>query len=119
MSVAPSPNLADEPTNAEKIRRLPWSIASNTANTVFVQYTFFGSAFILFLNQLELNNSQIGFLLSLFPFFGIVTIFIAPTVARFGYKRTPSSTTCADQLDALGITHEEYILLALHTLAAY
>jgi hypothetical protein len=25
---------------------------------------------------------------------------------------------CADQLDALGITHEEYILLALHTLAA-
>lgn len=88
MSVAPSPNLADEPTNAEKIRRLPWSIASNTANTVFVQYTFFGSAFILFLNQLELNNSQIGFLLSLFPFFGIVAIFIAPTVARFGYKRT-------------------------------
>ena len=26
---------------------------------------------------------------------------------------------CADQLDALGTTHEEYILLALHTLAAY
>ena len=25
---------------------------------------------------------------------------------------------CADQLDALGTTHEEYILLALHTLAA-
>ena len=85
MSAVP---LSDEPTNAEKIRRLPWSVASNTANTVFVQYTFFGSAFILFLNQLELNNSQIGFLLSLFPFFGIVAIFIAPIVARFGYKRT-------------------------------
>ena len=88
MSSTSTPNVSDEPTNAEKIRRLPWSIASNAANTVFVQYTFFGSAFILFLNQLELNNSQIGFLLSLFPFFGIVAIFVAPMAASFGYKRT-------------------------------
>ncbi|MCB0029342.1 MAG: hypothetical protein KDE28_15610, partial [Anaerolineales bacterium] len=77
-----------EPTNAEKIRLLPWSIASNAANTVFVHYTFFGSAFVLFLNELQLNNAQIGLLLSFFPFFGLIAIFIAPRVARYGYKRT-------------------------------
>lgn len=75
-------------TNAEKIRRLPWHVAMNATNTVFAQLTFFGSAFILFLDELDLNASQIGFLLSLLPFFGIVAIFIAPQVARFGYKRT-------------------------------
>ncbi len=85
---ATSPTLRSEPTTAEKLARLPWSIASNAANTVFVQFTFFGSAFVLFLNQLNLNNTQIGFLLSLFPFFGLVALVIAPAVARFGYKRT-------------------------------
>jgi MFS family permease len=80
--------MAQALTNAEKIRRLPWHIAMNATNSVFAQLSFFGSAFILFLDELELNASQIGFLLSFLPFFGIVAIFIAPQVARFGYKRT-------------------------------
>jgi len=77
-----------EPTTIEKLRGLRWSIASNSANTVFVQYTFFGSIFVLFLNELGLNKGQIGFLLSLLPFTGLISLFIAPAVARFGYKRT-------------------------------
>jgi MFS family permease len=77
-----------EPTTIEKLRGLRWSIASNSANTVFVQYTFFGSIFVLFLNELGLSKGQIGFLLSLLPFTGLISIFIAPAVARFGYKRT-------------------------------
>ncbi|MDJ0754154.1 MAG: MFS transporter [Ardenticatenaceae bacterium] len=76
------------PTNEEKIRLLPWSVASNAANMVFVQYTFFGSAFVLFLSELGLNTIQIGLLLSFFPFFGLIALFIAPAVARNGYKRT-------------------------------
>lgn len=76
------------PTNVEKLRGLPWSIASNAANTVFVQYTFFGSIFVLFLSALGLSKSQMGFLLSLLPFFGLIALFVAPAVARFGYKRT-------------------------------
>lgn len=76
------------PTTAEKIRALPWSIASNASNTVFVNFTFFGAAFVLFLNALQINPSQIGFLLSLFPFMGIVAPFIAARVSRYGYKRT-------------------------------
>ncbi len=80
--------MATEITNAEKIRRLPWNIALNATNNVFATLTFFGSAFVLFLNKLGASNSDIGFLLSLLPFSGIVALFIAPTVARFGYKRT-------------------------------
>lgn len=80
--------MANELTTAEKIRRLPWNIALSATNNVFATFTFFGSAFVLFLNTIGATSSQIGFLLSLLPFSGIVAIFIAPTVARFGYKRT-------------------------------
>lgn len=76
-----------EPTNVEKLRRLPWSIASNAANTVFVQFTFFGSVFVLFLSELGLNKTQIGSLLSLLPFCSMIALFVAPAVARTGYKR--------------------------------
>ena len=77
-----------EPTTAEKIRKLPWSIFANSTNTIFGQFTLFGSIFVLFLNTLGLSKSAIGFLLSLFPFFGLTALFTAPAVARFGFKRT-------------------------------
>src|SRR5690606_27311572 len=77
-----------EPTTTEKMRGLPWSIAANAANSVFAQFTFFGAVFVLFLSELSISNTQIGFLLALFPFMGVVAPFIAPAVARFGYKRT-------------------------------
>ena len=76
------------PTTAEKMRQLHWSYIRNAANTFFVQFTFFGPAFVLFLNELQLNNAQIGLLLSFFPFLGIISFFIAPSVGRYGYKRT-------------------------------
>ncbi len=77
-----------EPTTVEKLRGLRWSIASNAANTIFVQLSFFGSVFILFLSALGLSKSEMGFVLSLLPFSGLIALFIAPAVARFGYKRT-------------------------------
>jgi Na+/melibiose symporter-like transporter len=77
-----------EPTTVEKLRGLPWSIFSNAANTVFAQFTFFGSVFVLFLSDLGMDKTLIGFELSLIPFAGLVALFIAPAVARFGYKRT-------------------------------
>jgi len=79
--------MATEPTNAEKLRGLPWSIGADFANTIFCQLTVFGSAFVLFLNELGLGKTHIGFLLSLFPFCGVVALFIAPTVERVGRKR--------------------------------
>ena len=77
-----------ELTEAEKIRRLPWSIARSATNRVFCHFTVFGSAFILFLDEMGLPKTQIGFLLSLFPFCGLLALFIAPRVARVGFKRT-------------------------------
>ena len=60
----------------------------NATNSVFAQLTLFGPAWVLFLNALNFTNTQIGFLLSLLPFTGLVALVIAPSVARFGYKRT-------------------------------
>lgn len=80
--------MATEPTTVEKIAGLRWSISSNVANTFFVQFTFFGSVFVLFLSELGLSKSQMGVLLSLLPFSGLLALFVAPAVARYGYKRT-------------------------------
>src|SRR3990170_4946687 len=77
-----------EPTNAEKLRLLPWSVGFFATNAVWFYLTFFGSAFVLFLSELGLNKTQIGSLLSLFPFSGLVALFIAQAVTRWGYKRT-------------------------------
>lgn len=76
-----------ELSDAERTRKLPWLVGAETLNIIFVLLTFSGSVFILFLDNLGLNNNQIGFLLSLVPFCGIVAPFIAPTVTKFGYKR--------------------------------
>ncbi len=83
-----STTITSEPTTAEKLHGLRWNTLGDSANSVFVQFTFFGSIFVLFLSELGLGKSQIGFLLSLFPFAGLIAPFIAPSVARFGYKRT-------------------------------
>jgi MFS family permease len=80
--------MSNEPTTAEKLRGLPWSIGLNAANTVFTQFTFFGAAFVLFLDRLGLSKSDIGFILSLIPFSGLIAPLLAPWTARFGYKRT-------------------------------
>ncbi len=82
-SLAPS-----GPTTMAKLRGLPWSIAGNSLNSIFAQFTFFGSVFVLFLNTLGLSKSQIGGLLALLPFTSVLAVFVAPAVARFGYKRT-------------------------------
>jgi len=80
--------MASEPTTIEKLRGIPWSIGTFAANTFFVQFTFFGSVFPLFLAELGLSKGQMGFLFSLMPFLGLVAPFIGPWTARFGYKRT-------------------------------
>ncbi|CAN5848970.1 hypothetical protein BH10CHL1_BH10CHL1_09310 [soil metagenome] len=79
--------MYNEPTTVEKLRGLPWSYGCNAANTVFTQFTYFGSTFILFLDMLGLSKSDIGFVLSLIPFSNLLALFLAPVTARFGYKR--------------------------------
>lgn len=67
-SVVPREYADGEESGTDEHRetaRLPWSIAANAANTVFVQFTFFGSVFVLFLSALGLSKGEMGFLLSL------------------------------------------------------
>lgn len=82
------PPRRDSPTTLAKLRGLPWSMAGNALNSIFSQFTVFGSVFVLFLNALGLSKSQIGGLLAILPFTSVLAIFLAPAVARFGYKRT-------------------------------
>jgi len=71
----------------EKLRSLPWALASGTLTNVFAIWTFAGSVFLLFLDYLHLPKAQIGTLLSLFPFCGVVALFFAPSAMRLGRKR--------------------------------
>lgn len=75
-------------TNAEKLRGLPWQVALSATNTVFCYLTVFGSLFILFLGEMGMPKGRIGVLTALFPFCGVVAIFVAPIVERWGLKRS-------------------------------
>ena len=75
-----------EPSNAEKLRGLPWAIAGISFNTVFNSFIF-GTVFILYLSELGLSKTAIGSALSFLPFAGVIAPFIAPAVARTGNKR--------------------------------
>lgn len=79
--------MDSEPTTAEKLRRLPWSIFSDATNAVYYYLSFFGAVFVLFLSELDLSTTQIGALLALLPFAGLIAPLIAPAIARAGYKR--------------------------------
>jgi MFS family permease len=76
-----------EPTTLEKIRGLPWVLTMNASLAVHARFLFFGSSFVLYLNQIGFNKTQIGGLLSLLPFWGLIAIFAAPWVAQRGVKR--------------------------------
>ncbi|MCC6191478.1 MAG: MFS transporter, partial [Anaerolineales bacterium] len=107
----PTPALAsDEPTNAEKMRKLPWALFANAANAAFGQLTVFGAVFVLFLNALGLSKTSIGLLFSLFPFFGLTALFTAPVVARFGYKRTYQTFWGLRKLVAAGLLLTPWVL---------
>ena len=80
--------MSYEPTNVDKIRRLPWLLGHGATDAVFCMLTFFGPIFLLFLVKLGLPKTQIGFLLSLLPFCGLLAPFLARTVAGWGLRRT-------------------------------
>jgi Na+/melibiose symporter-like transporter len=79
---------ADDDTGERaKIRALPWALSSGVLNSFFALWTFGGSAFVLFLNELGLPKGRIGVILSLFPFCGLLALGFAPVAARLGRKR--------------------------------
>ena len=79
--------MSDGPTNAEKIRCLPYVMAFDAFNSTFCQLSVLGSVFILFMAELGLPKHKIGMILSLVPFASMGAIFLAPLAARLGVKR--------------------------------
>jgi MFS family permease len=77
------------PTTDEraKLRAVPWFLAAGMFNAIFAFWTFGGSVFVLFLNELGMPKGQIGTVLSLFPFCGLLALGFAPVAARIGRKR--------------------------------
>ncbi len=78
---------ADDAGDRAKIRALPWALLSGKLVSFFSLWTFGGSVFVLFLNELGLPKGRIGFVLSLFPFCGLIALGFAPVAARLGRKR--------------------------------
>ena len=78
--------MSDEFSDSEKMGRMPWFYAYNATNQMFSALTWFGPVFVLFLSEIDLAKTRIGFLLSLLPFSGVVALFIAPAVARIGLR---------------------------------
>ncbi|MFT5196703.1 MAG: MFS family permease [Candidatus Promineifilaceae bacterium] len=75
-------------TDVQKISKLPWLITGDAFNVGFFLFSLSGPAFLLFLDELGLDTVQIGVMLSLVPFFGVLSPFFGRAVVRFGYKRT-------------------------------
>ena len=69
-------------------RYMGWFLLSHGFNAVFYMLTFGSSVFVLWLADLGLSKDRIGFMLSLFPYCGLIAPFITSAVTRFGLKRT-------------------------------
>lgn len=74
-------------SDGEKIRAIPWILAAGFLNIMFALWTFGGSVFLFFLNELGLPKGQIGAILALFPFCGLLALGFAPLAMRWGWKR--------------------------------
>jgi MFS family permease len=73
-------------SDAAKIRAIPWFLTGGALNTIFYLWTFGGSLFLLFLNELGLPKGQIGALLALFPFCGVLALAFSPVATQLGRK---------------------------------
>lgn len=79
--------------DSARIRALPWNIGFGLlTSSIFGYWTFFGSVFLLYLQELGLPKGQIGMLLSILPFCGLMAPLVASALARWGAKRVCLAT---------------------------
>lgn len=106
-------------TQAEKVRHLHWNTALNGFGTVFFHLTYFGSAFVLFLNELGFSSGEIGFLLSLLLFSNVIALFVAPAIARIGFKRSFVAVFGLGRFFSLGLLAVPWVLATYGRQAAF
>ena len=110
---------AVSPTTVEKLRKLPWALGFNASNAIYAQLTFFGSVFVLYLNELGFNKTQIGILLSLLSFMVIASLFSMPLINRWGFKLTFLRCWEGRTVVTLGLLFSSWILLSFGVQAAF
>ncbi len=81
------PERGETPTEAEKVRRLPWALCSSGLSSVYSTLTL-GTVVVLFYDQLGLPKTQIGVLNALIFLPGPLALVVAPLAARWGFKHT-------------------------------
>ncbi len=70
-----------------KLRALPWYFGLGAGNLVFGLLTVLGPIFPLFLTELGLSFTKIGFVIALIPFFALLSLVLSRWVVRVGPKR--------------------------------
>lgn len=80
------PKVLQSLSHARKLQGVRWMFFAETANAVFTIFTILGPVALLFFNALGLSKSRIGLVLSLLPFFGVITPFFAGWIARTGFR---------------------------------
>ena len=73
-------------TDMDKIFALPWLVIASLTNQIFWFMAIAGSVVVLFFNELGMDKTRIGVLLSIVPFFQIVGVFSGNMIARIGYR---------------------------------
>ncbi len=86
-----------------QLRGLRWLVTQNALNAVFAYLTMFGPVFLLFLDELGLPKAQIGLLLSLLPFAGVLALWAAPIATRLGRRRVFLACWTARKLAVAGL----------------
>jgi len=76
-----------EPTNAQRAKALPWVLAGVMATAAFVNLGSGGPIFMLFLDKLGLDKSQIGIIMAIVPFLAVLTLLASGLAAKVGFKR--------------------------------
>lgn len=74
-------------TKVDKIKSLSWQYAFTATNSIATHLTFTGSLFVLYLNELGINKSQLGIILSIVPFVNVLSMFFANKVSGIGVRK--------------------------------
>ena len=76
-----------ELTNIEKTSRLKFALAGDACNSIYLNLATAGSVLLLFMERLSLDKAQMGVLLSLLGFGGMIAPLTSQLGARYGFKR--------------------------------
>ncbi len=101
---------SSHPTNAEKNRKLPWALGGWALNTVFLHLVVTGPVFLLFLDHLKLDKSQIGMLLSLLPLGGFIAILVGMKASKVGVKRVYLVSWTLRKLVMIGLIFAPWVV---------